>query len=233
MKKLFSTIILLTLLLSVFAGCDKNQDPSATEASTVLTTTEAPTDVPTSKVSTKKLEALIDPDFAEDPFEGVVEGEPLTDEEIKNIISGVPSDKYESYPDVHNAPSKAALYKNGEVSYIEPDDERLISLINFYNRAFYHDQYAYSQGLLNATDINEIKNEDFRLELTYVPEDAEEVELDNATTVFDTIIITNDGVYLFAHDLPGYEGQEERYPFFAVSHWPLYVKGAWLDLFGF
>ena len=42
---------------------------------------------------------------------------------------------------------------------------------------------------------------------------------------------------LLAHDLPGYEGQEDKYPFKAVGHYPLFAGPGrdyfWLDLFGF
>ena len=76
---------------------------------------------------------------------------------------------------------------------------------------------------------------DFRLELTYIPYGNEgSSPYGNCTTMCDTIIITNSYSFtLIAHDLPGYEGQEERYPYRAVGFYPLYNSAPWLDLFGF
>ena len=51
---------------------------------------------------------------------------------------------------------------------------------------------------------------------------------------YDTIVVTNDYSFtVIAHHLPEYEGEEEKYPYYAVGHGPLYEPYPWLDLFGF
>ena len=85
----------------------------------------------------------------------------MTDNEMKSIIHNLPDDKYETYPDLHNIPLVATLYKGGEVISIDLDDARLIRIINFYNNSVYYSQYAYTQGLLNINYLEkEVLNED-------------------------------------------------------------------------
>lgn len=159
---------------------------------------------------------------------------PFSYEEIKEIISDIPCKKYEVYPALHASPESATLYKNGEVTYVELDDRRLIGLINLYNNVVYHDKYSYTQGLLGIEYLEEkVLNEEFRLELTYTPYIDESVTTPIRNTIYDTIIVTNKEFVLIAHDLPGYKGEENRYPFRAVGHWPYEDIYPWLDLFGF
>ena len=166
----------------------------------------------------------------------VKEGEHLSNEEISAIISNIPSDKYESYPNMHTMPLSATLYKDGEKTSIDVDDPRLIRLINFFNQCVYYSKCAYTQGLYSLNDLEDgIVNGEFRLELTYAPYGTEAPSpYGKCTTMCDTIIITNtDSFTLIAHDLQGYEGEEESYPDYAVGFFPLYYSSPWLDLFGF
>ena len=213
MKKAILFFLVLLLILNAFLGCRKNIYP------------------PVNEFSPEELERLIYSDFFSSPFEYVQEGEKLTDVELKTIISEVSTDKYEEYPNLHNVPRTATLYKNGEVCFIEATDPRLIGLINLYSRSVYHNQFSYSQGLLTMEYIEEFENEDFRLELTYLPYSSVDDAM-NTNAIYDTIIITNKCVVLLAHDMPGYEGDED-YPFRALSHCPLYDYYNWLDLFEF
>jgi len=172
--------------------------------------------------------------FSSQPFSDIVEGDILSDEKIQNLIANVPSDKYETYPDTHNAPVSAILYKDGKDISIELDDERLIKLTNFFNNCVYYSKCAYTQGLLSADYIEEnVTGCDFRLELKFVPYgEIGPSPYGTCTTMCDTIIITN-GFTLMAHDLPGYEGESKTYPFRAVEFDPLYNSYNWLELFGF
>ena len=214
MKKLLTLILCFTLLAAISLGCERT--PKA----------------PVYEFSPEELNELIDPDFADEPYEYVEEGSELTTSELKAIISKVPTDKYDDDPSLHNVPRTATLYKNGEITFIEPKDPRLIGLVNLYNNSVYNSQYSYSQGLVNAEFVKEVENEEFRLVLTYTPD----IPKDNKgyeNSQYDTIIITNKYVTLLAHDLPGYEDNEKDYPFRAICHIPLHSQYPWLDLFGF
>ena len=175
--------------------------------------------------------------FTSDSFFHVEEGDDLTNEEMQSVISDIPSDKYESYPNTQNVPVSATLYKNGEKISIDVNDPRLIKLTNFFNRCVYYSKCAYTQGLLPLDDLEKnVTGADFRLELKYTPYgDIAPAPYGTHTTLCDTIIVTNSyaGFALISHDLPGYEGQEDRYPFRAVGYFPLYGTYPWLDLFGF
>ena len=195
-----------------------------------------PDSVASSFESTPHLETILNTSFSPSPFSKIVEGEDqLTDNEMKAIIQNLPGDKYETYPDLHNVPLTAVLYKGDEVISIDLDDERLIRLINLYNNSVFYNQYAYTQGLLNINYLEkEVLSEDFRLVLTFSTKDNNtSIRYDTNIQAYDTIIITNKGFYLLGHNLPGYEGQEDEYPFRVVGHDPLYYSYNWLDLFGF
>ena len=69
--------------------------------------------------------------FTSDSFFHVEEGDDLTNEEMQSVISDIPSDKYESYPNTQNVPVSATLYKNGEKISIDVNDPRLIKLTTF------------------------------------------------------------------------------------------------------
>lgn len=179
---------------------------------------------------------LLGESFTPDTFFNINEGEPrLSDAAIKQVISNIPHDKYEAYPNTHTVPISATLYKDGEIIYIEASDPRLIRLTNFFNNCVYYSQCAYTQGLLPLEDVKQETTAPFRLELKYAPYgDEGPSPYGRCTTMCDTIIITNSYSFtLIAHDLPGYEGQEERYPYRAVGFYPLYNSAPWLDLFGF
>ena len=213
-KRIFALLISL-FILATFTGCnDTNVEP----------------------LSDEEKAALVSDSFSPDTFFNVKEGEDLTKKEIRDVVSNIPSEKYESYPDIHNIPLSATLYKDGESILLERNDPRLIGIINFFNNCVYYSQCAYTQGLYSLDDLEKnIANDEFRLELTYIPYGNEGPSpYGNCTTACDTIIITNSNSFtLIAHDLPGYEGQEEQYPYRAVGFYPLYNSAPWLDLFGF
>ena len=211
-KRIFALFISL-FILATFTGCnDTNVEP----------------------LSDEEKAALVSDSFSPDTFFNVKEGEDLTNEEIRDVVSNIPSEKYESYPDIHNSPLTATLYKDGESILLERNDPRLIGIINFFNNCVYYSQCAYTQGLLPLDYLEKnVTGSDFRLELTYIPYGNEGPSpYGNCTTMCDTIIIT-DGFTLMAHDLPGYEGQSDTYPFRAVGFYPLYDGYNWLELFGF
>ena len=214
LKRIFALFISL-FILATFTGCnDTNVEP----------------------LSDEEKAALVSDSFSPDTFFNVKEGEDLTNKEIRDVVSNIPSEKYESYPDIHNIPLTATLYKDGESILLERNDPRLIGIINFFNNCVFYSQCAYTQGLLPLDYLEKnVTGSDFRLELTYIPYGNEGPSpYGNCTTMCDTIIITNSYSFtLIAHDLPGYEGQEERYPYRAVGFYPLYNSAPWLDLFGF
>ena len=192
-KRIFALFILL-FALATFTGCnDTNVEP----------------------LSDEEKAALVSNSFSPDTFFNVKEGEDLTNKEIRDVVSNIPSEKYESYPDIHNIPLSATLYKDGESILLERNDPRLIGIINFFNNCVYHSQCAYTQGLLSLETLeNGITNDEFRLELTYAPYGSEGPSpYGKCTTRCNTIVITNAHSFtLIAHDVPGYEGQEDRYP---------------------
>ena len=189
-------------------------------------------------LSEERKNEVLSQNFASAPYSDHKEGEsPLTDEEIKSVLSRVPSDVYEAYPDTHGLPLTATLYKGGEKISVALDDPRLIQLTNFFNNCVYYSKCAYVQSFLSLHTIEEkVTGADFRLELTYTPYGTTGPgAYESCTTRSDTIVITN-GPYeftLIAHDMPGYVGQEEEYPFRAAGFAPLYDSYRWLDLFGF
>ena len=161
----------------------------------------------------------------------------MSDAELKTVIASIPRDAYEAYPETHGVPLSATLYKDGEVITIDPHDQRLIALTNFFNNCVYYSKCSYTQGLLSVDDIEEnVTVADFRLELKYTPYgDQGPSPYGTSTSRCDTIIVTNSyvGFTLIAHDLPGYEGKEDQYPFRAVVYMPLYDTYPLLELFGF
>ena len=161
----------------------------------------------------------------------------LSQAQFAAVVANIPTDRYEAYPDTHGAPLTATLYKDGEFTAIDPNDQRLIALTNFFNNCAYYSKCSYTQGLLSVTNIEEdVLGADFRLELTYMPYgDRGPSPYGTETSRSDTIIFTNHngGVTLIAHDLPGYEGQEEQYPYCAVGFQPLYDFYPLLEWFDF
>ena len=172
--------------------------------------------------------------FSSSPFADIDENpKGLTDGELKLVLSKVPCDRYEIYPNLHNVPVSATLYKNGEAISIDVNDPRLIKLINLYNNSVYYSKYFYTQGLLNIDYIEKVLNND-RLEIIYTPYDTQGWYYDTSITSCDTIVVTNKGFVLIDHDnIPDYGDESYRYPFSAVGHSPLYADYFWLDLLGF
>ena len=213
-------ILLLALILSVtLFGCDDTGKGDAGDIS--------------ASDNTLQSNNMIREDFASAPFFSIEEGTNLSYENITNIIEKISSDKYEVYPNTHNVPVSATIYKDGKEIFIDLDDERLIKLINFFNNCVYYSKCAYTQGLLPLDSIDKASKADFRMELKYEPYgETAPGPYEACTTMCDTIVITNNFT-LIAHDLPGYEGQSERYPFRAVGFYPLYDTYDWLELFGF
>jgi hypothetical protein len=220
-RKILIVLICISLLISLF-GCDDR----AADAETVGADTVTAVPIDYSKIISDR--------FSAEKYFDVEEGSDLLDEEIKAIIANIPSDKYETYPDTHNAPVSATLYKNGEVISIRADDERLIRLINFFNNCVYYSSCSYIQSFLSASYVEEnVTGCELRLELTYTPY-GEKVPgaYSRCTTRSDMVVVT-DLFTLIAHDLPGYEGRSEEYPFLAAGYLPLYDSYDWLELFGF
>ncbi len=182
----------------------------------------------------KNPDRWIDLSFSETPYGNVNEGEPLTEETLKEIVSVVPSEQYESYPCLHTVPLSATLYKNGKKASLDVTDSRLIGLINFYHNSIYHHKYAYTQGLLNIDTLEEtVLHESFRLVLTFETKETSYFPYDTNVLRYDTLVVTNRDFTLIAYDIPGYEGEEDQYPYKAVGHKPLFLSYPWLDLFGF
>ena len=188
--------------------------------------------------STERETLIVSGDFSSVAYFDVNETDlMLTQAQFAAVVANIPTDRYEAYPDTHGAPLTATLYKDGRTITIDPNDPRLIALTNFFNNCAYYSQCAYTQGLLSLDDIEEdVLGADFRLELTYAPYgDRGPSPYGTETSRSDTIIFTNHngGVTLIAHDLPGYEGQEEQYPYCAVGFQPLYDFYPLLEWFDF
>lgn len=215
MKKRFLVLLLSILTLVAFVGCSNTPEPLTDE----------------------EKKALLSESFSPTPFLGTKETPPLpTNDEIKSIISTIPSDKYEVYPDTHNIPASATLYKDGDAIAIDLNDPRLIKIINFFNNCVYYSQCSYTQGLYSEDSVNEIINDNgFRLELKYTEyTNMPPLPYGKCTTGCDLIVIANShsSFTLIAHHLAGYDG-DENYPFSAVGFFPLHNSYPWLELFGF
>ncbi len=149
----------------------------------------------------------------------------LSKREIMEILAKVPADQYEAYPDLHNIPLTATLYKDGEVIEIDVKDRRLIRMINFYNNARHHWQCSYTTGSLNPKGLEEVEQAEYRLVLTYTPFESEIFD-----SHFDTMIVTNDWFVGISYDIPY---GNRTYPFTAFGRNPLYRDYPWLELFEF
>ena len=206
-KTFLNFAVIILLVLSLFS-CSTSDDEKSL-----------------STFSSEELDAILDLTFSSDPLADL-NGQhvKLDDQELKEIISAVPKDKYEHYPELQIVPSKATLYKDGEEISIDISDPRLIGLINLYNNSVYSMQYAYTQGVLDMNELELYKSQEPRLELTYTPHG------DYWPTPFDTIIVTNEWFVCISHDIPAYDGM---YPHTAFGRVPLCWEYPWLDLFGF
>lgn len=156
------------------------------------------------------------------------------------IVSKIPSDRYEEYPVLHNIPLSATLYKNGEVISIDVNDPRLVKLINMFNNTLYYSDdknMAYLLSYLSDEDLEKkVVNEEFRLELKYEPH-GEQLPgpYEDDPTLFDTMIITGDWFVLINSDRPLKEfvGIENYCSVWAAVYCPYSWDGIWLELFGF
>ena len=237
MIKKFFALFLSLLVLFLFVGCDNPQNElpdeyissedvnATTQSAQTSTTTEC------EQIDENLKEKLLSDSFSATPFSNVNEIEaPLSEEEILAIISKIPSDKYEVYPNTHAIPMSATLYKNGEVISIALDDSRLIQLTNFFNNCIYYSKCSYLQGLYSLDSVEDILSTQFRLELTYVPFGDPASPYGKETTGSDMFVVTN-SITAIAHDRSGYD--EENYPYYATGFWPLYGAYNLLELFGF
>ena len=215
MKKRLLVLLLSVLTLVAFAGCGSEPKPLTEE----------------------EKKALLSESFSAAPFFDGKEIAPrLTNDEVKAVISAVPSDKYEVYPDTHNLPDAATLYKNGDTIAIDLNDPRLIRLINFFNNCVYYSQCSYTQGLYSEDYLAEnILSDDFRIELKYTEyTSTPPTPYGKCTTGCDLIVIGNSdhAFTLIAHNIGGYEGNADH-PSQAVGFVPLHNSYPWLELFGF
>lgn len=206
MKKTVSVLLAVILLAVSLGGCG-NGNGSA----------EATTEEPVTQ----------EPEYSPVPFSNVIEGVRMTDDELRAVISRVPSDRYERYPDMIGAPLTATLYKNGVETPIAVNNPRLIQLVNLYHNSVYYSDYSYTQGLLGIENIEAAEQADYRLVLTYTPYG------DSSSTLWDTVIVTDRCFVVTNHELSGYDGLEDQYPYYAFGHCPLHDFYNWLDLFGF
>jgi hypothetical protein len=215
MRKRLLVLLLSVLTLVAFAGCGSEPNPLTDE----------------------EKKALLGESFSFAPFfEGKESATLLTNDEVKAVISAAPSNKYEVYPDTHNLPDAATLYKDGDTVAIDLNDPRLIRLINFFNNCVYYSKCSYTQGLYSEDYLAEnILSDDFRIELKYTEyTSTPPTPYGSCTTGCDLIVIGNSNYSftLIAHDLAGYEG-DANYPFAAVGFVPLHNSYPWLELFGF
>lgn len=228
MTKKISSLFISLLMLFVLVGCYNIQNESsdeATQSEQVSTTNKI------NHIGENLKERLLSDTFSLAPFSDLKESEDsVSDEEMLDIISKIPSDKYEVYPNTHTIPVSATLYKNGEVIFIAVDDPRLIQLTNFFNNCVYYSKCSYLQGLYSLDCIEETLSAQFRLELKYVPYGSPASPYGKETTGSDMFIVTKSFTTI-AHDRSGYD--EERYPFYATGFWPLYDEYNLLELFGF
>ena len=232
MKRMALCILAVLLVLCSCTMQQGNTPDAATESGS--------TDATDSKDT--KESCYSDPEetgnFSSAAFFDIQEGDaPLSDAQLRSVISLIPDHVYEAYPETHGAPLTATLYKNGETYEIDENDPRLVMLTNFFNNCVYYGKCHYT---LNYLSIDYLEKEgsgaDFRLELTYTPYgDSGPGAYEKSTSRCDTIIVTNThaGVILIAHDLPGYEWDRENYPFRAAGYLPLYDTYPLLELFGF
>ena len=157
-----------------------------------------------------------------------------TADEWQTMLSQIPSDDYEDYT-VDLKPLTATLYKNSEVISIDATDERLVRLLNYFNRALFYNQCAYTQSYVSPANCG--LDDAFRLELTYEPYgDVRPGAYENAPTKFDMIVVTNRSFdfMLIDHDTPiSYGEPTYTYPFLVARYNPFEMQGACLEMFGF
>ena len=226
-KKIFTVFILLVTVFAS-AGCGNTQNEPSDE---VAQGEQESVNTQIEPIDENLKERLLSDTFSPTPFSDIGESEaPLSDEEMRAIISKIPSDKYEVYPKTHTIPVSATLYKNGEVISVSVDDPRLIRLTNFFNNCVYYSKCSYLQGLLSLDHIEEILSVPFRLELNYLPYGNPASPYGKETTGSDMFIVTTTFT-MIDHSRHGYAGG--NYPFYATGFSPLYRHYNLLELFGF
>ncbi|MBP3333768.1 MAG: hypothetical protein J6M35_06950, partial [Clostridia bacterium] len=186
------------------------------------------------------IDEIVSTDFSDAPFSdynelSYVYLSEFTDEEIEYIAAISPTDKYESYPNTQNIPVSATLYKNGEVIYIDLDDERLIGLVNFFNNSVYHSKCAYLLCVMSMDEIEDkVLSCDFRLELEYIPYgDTYPGPYNTCTTRCDKIVVT-EGAFttIYSVRTTNDEGMEETVSK-GAQYFPYFGRTNWLEVFGF
>ena len=237
MKKVLC-LCLTIILLSVFCSCDLNDLISGNKDSQKTTESSREESKETTESSREESKETTESSREESKETTELNFSTSSYNVGKGIINRVPNDRYEEYPNLHNIPLSATLYKNGETITIDVNDPRLIRLINLFNNALYCGDCAYLLGYLYDEDIEEgALNGEFRLELKYEPY-GEKGSLpgpyENDPTLFDTMIITEDKFILINHDLPVYMGDEQICSIWAALYYPYeWNQVSWLDLFGF
>ena len=182
---------------------------------------------------------LLASNFSSDSFfEGEGSDSELTDEQMKAIISKIPSEQYEAYSILQNIPLSATLYKDGVVIDIDIRDPRLIRLVNFFNNALYYGKCYYRQSFYSQEELKDVIHREFRLELKYEPRGEKRPgPYENQPTLFDTIIVTDcpDDFVLINHDYPIRDVDGEIiHPCTAAGYEPFFGwMDSWLELFGF
>lgn len=235
MRKAIALLLVAIITLSLLSSCNRFSSAENTENISKESTESAP-DV-TAEHSTAEQDILNDKYSSQPFFDKENTTGDLSNDQIKQIISVVPCDKYEEYPFLHNEPLTATLYKNGEVISIDVKDPRLIGLVNLFNNSVHHNHCAYTQSWLPIKSLEEnVLHEDFRLELTYTPYRTSQPDgLPYPITTCDTIIVTDGDFVTIAHDEDFFGTYDpENHPYKAVGYTPFYFLNAnWLELFGF
>ncbi len=219
LKKIFICVISVLLLFSLVA-CDDGGE--------VITDT---TDISESVSSDVDFDFLLNDAYASEAYYSGVVNKTLSAEELSEIITKVKSGKYENYPDMHNIPLSAVLYKDGEKISIRQDDERLIAIINFFNNCVYYKKCHYIQSMLSLEYLEEnVTGAEFKLELKYEPfGDETPMAYGNKTSGCDTIVITDNLFTLITHDRPSYNSPHQAVGFLPIGN----SKHTLLSFFGF
>ena len=221
MTKIICVIFSIILLICLFGCTDSSlKDPKLSS----------------NDLTEKELNKLLNEKIPQEPFLNIEESaSPLSDDEIKDIINEISTKKYDVYPNLHNIPLAATLYKYGEVISIDIRDPRLIRLINFFNNSLFYEKCEYSLSHLDQDDLEDIMSDEFRLELKYEPY-GENVPTayENQPTLFDTIVVHGGLFALINNDFPWYYG-DELIPFKGNYYLPYGMRqpSGWLELFGF
>jgi len=142
-------------------------------------------------------------------------------EQLDQLLTTVPSDRYIDFPGMRCKPLSATLYKDGIATEIDVNDPRLIQLVNFYNNTIYQ---SYGWNFYSHADFpvsSETRNIPFRLEVVYIPMDS------------DTGFMM---LYSYGAVIRVYAGLKSDAPFpYYCSYTPITDKGYFdmLSFFGF